>query len=113
MASSDRVGAARVVEPLERVLADGLEEAVPRLVAGAFGDDERLVDQLRDTVEHVDAIDAVASHHGFGGVEGEAAREHAEAVEDTPLQRCRGGRRTSRPPGAASDGARPRCGSRP
>ena len=61
MASSDCIGDACVVEPLERVLADRLEEAVPRLVTGALGDDERLVDQLGDTVEHVDAIDAVAA----------------------------------------------------
>ena len=81
MASSDRIGDACVVEPLERVLADRLEEAVPRS-SPALGDDERLVDQLGDTVEDVDAIDAVASYDGFGGVEGEAAREHAEAVEN-------------------------------
>ena len=48
----------------------------------AFGDHERLVDQLRDAVEHIERIDVVTADHRFRGVEGEAAREHAEAIQD-------------------------------
>ena len=46
------------------------------------GDHERLVDELRDAVEHVERIDVVAADDRLGGVEGEPTREHPEAVED-------------------------------
>ena len=87
VASSDDVTDAGVVEPFERVLPDRLEEAVAALVTALLGDNERLVNQLTHK-SSTSTPDAIASHDGFGGVEGEAAREHAEAVEDTPLQRC-------------------------
>ena len=54
------VGRALVVESFERVLADRLEETVSGAERRLVGDDERLVDELADAVEHVERFEAVA-----------------------------------------------------
>ena len=78
----------RVVESFERVLTDRLEQPVPGAGWGGVGDDERLVDELAEAVEHIEGLDPVAAATDFGGVEGEPTREDPEAVEELPFAWC-------------------------
>jgi hypothetical protein len=75
----------RVVEVFERVLADGLEQPVARGAIGLFlGNHQRLVDELPETVDHIELGSGV-DRHRLRRVQGEPAREHAQAVEQCLL----------------------------
>ena len=84
-----------VVELLERVFADGLEHAEAAAVAGEQG----VVGERGDAVQRVGAAD------GFGGLQREAADEHAELGEQALRRARRAGRSSSRSRRAASAGA--------
>ena len=81
---------------LQRERAGRFEQAIARL-ALAFGDHQRLVDQLREEVEHLPLIDALVARHALREFQPEAAGEDTEAPEhralfvgqqaDAPLQR--------------------------
>ena len=67
-------------------LAHGLQQAVARAAGGLVGDDERLVDEREDPVEHLPLLDTVARDDGFGRLDRERPREDRAAVEDPPLR---------------------------
>ena len=71
-----------LVEPFAGVLAQGLQQRVARgAVVGGLGHDERLRDQIRERVEHVEALDPVTRGDGGRGLDTERPGEHAETVE--------------------------------
>src|SRR5206468_13071544 len=57
------------------------ERAEATLALGGLSDEERLVDQAREQVEHVFLRDTVAGADPLGGGEGAAAGEDGEAPE--------------------------------
>ena len=67
-------------------LAHRLQQPVARGARGLVGDDERLVDQREDPVEHFPLVDTVAGDHRFRGLDRERTREHREPVEHAPLR---------------------------
>ena len=61
VAASDRRGVAARLESLLGVLADGLEQPVAHpAVVVVVGDDERLVDELAQHVDHIERVEVVA-----------------------------------------------------
>ena len=81
MARRDRRGVVALRQLLARVLADGLEHQVARAVVALLEHHERLLDQRREQVQHVLAVQRIAAAHRFGRGEVEAADEHAEPIE--------------------------------
>lgn len=80
MAFTRDVELAGLDQELEGVLADGLEQPVPRASSGALGDrDERLVHEAREDVER----ELRGDRPGGAGVE--AADEHRQASERLPV----------------------------
>ena len=69
--------------PVEGVGAQGLQQPVAGLATEALvGDDEALVDESADEVEHLGGVDVAArGHDRLGGFEGERSGEHAESPE--------------------------------
>ena len=82
VATAQRDRVATRVEALPRVLADGLEEAVTHPAVGVVGDDEGLVHQLTQHVDHIGRVELVAGQDRLRGREITATREHRQ-----PLQR--------------------------
>ena len=76
---------AGLAEPAERVLADRLQQAEPRLAALVVRPDQRLRHQAREQVQHLVAGDPVAATDRLGRVERPAAGEHRQAAEQDPL----------------------------
>ena len=70
------IGLAALREPRRRILADRLEQPVPR-IAVRQGEDHRLVDQPGERSEHVHVV---PDHH-LGGVEAEPAGKYGEPSE--------------------------------
>ena len=86
VASPPVVGRARLVELFPGVLAQRLEQVVAgRAVVRPLRDDHRFRDEVRQRVEHVEALDAVAADDCRRRVAVERAGEHTEAVEDEAL----------------------------
>ena len=80
------LGGAGLHQPFARILADGLEEAVPPF-AGRFtvNHHEGLTDQPRQQIEHVPLIDAVAPANVLRRLERPRAREHRQPAEYLPF----------------------------
>ena len=72
-------------QPLEPVLAHGLEQAVAHPGLGALGDHQRLVDQRSEQVEHVLGLDSLAGADRLCRLEGKAAGEDGQAAKQGPL----------------------------
>lgn len=80
------VGGTALVETLPAVLAQGLQQLVAGVLAGAgLGHHHGLGRQAGDRVDDVPAFHAVAGDHSGGRGQGEPPREHGQAVEDRPL----------------------------
>jgi len=80
------VGGAPLYEPLARVLADRLEEAVPPLTGDIVLDtDEGFADQLRQEVEHVAGVDPITTTDLLIGLERPPGWEHGQAAEQVPF----------------------------
>ena len=106
VAAPNRDGVATRFESLLGVLADGLEQPVAHpAVVVVVGDDERLVDQLTQHVDHIRRVELVAGQDRLGGRQVTAAGEHRQPVQRVTFGRGRAGRRTSRSCSAASGGA--------
>ena len=74
----------RFAEAVEGELADGFQQ--PVVAGGVVEQDEALVDEAADDVEHVVAGDVdIVGGHGFGGLQREGAPEHGQAAQDGPL----------------------------
>ena len=86
VAPADERGDLRRFQPLLRILADRLEKPVARLSGAVVGDDERLVDQLAEDVEHVDGIECVADQDRFGRDDVATAGEDREPVEGVAFE---------------------------
>jgi hypothetical protein len=78
----EAVEAAPGGEPLQSVVAHGLQEPVAVVLADLVELDHRLGDQTGDNVEEVEQIDVVVGNDGLGRFEGELTREHRELLED-------------------------------
>ena len=114
--------ASAAVEPLQRVLAQGLQQPVTDLPAGLAGapgtpgaggcdHDQGLVDEVAEEVHHRPRLDPLAAADRLGGLQAEVAGEDAEPAEQRPLL-PRGGARSSSPPArGASGGAGRRAGA--
>ena len=73
----DRFDLATGGQALPAVLAEDLEQAVARRsLAARLDDDERLVRQAREQVQHLVRLDAVAGADRLGRLERPPAREH-------------------------------------
>ena len=72
-----RLGVARRLQALQRVLADRLQHREARLAVHLAAPDEALVDERRQAVEHVRR----PARHGLGAGEVEAPHEHGQALE--------------------------------
>src|SRR5882762_9299830 len=80
------IGGAGLHEPFARILADGLEEAVPALAGElAVNNHEGLADQPRQQIEHVVLVDAVAFTYAFSGLERPRGWEHRQPAEQLPF----------------------------
>ena len=80
------LGVAGVVEALERVLTQGLEQAVTRGGVGAVVEDNhRLRDQVIERVADIPRRELVVSRDRGGGVGIEAPGEDPEAIEDRAI----------------------------
>ena len=87
MATPNPIGVARLDQPLLRILPDRLQHVVAGLGTGAIDDDERLVDQARQHVEHLVNGSVLVRDDELHGLEGAAAGEDRQAREDEPLHR--------------------------
>ena len=87
MRGPEPLAVAARVEVILRVLADRLEEPVAGLGRLRVGHDERSCDERGEELEHVVRLDDVARPDGFGRLEAEAAREHAEPLQQQLLAR--------------------------
>ena len=88
VAASNRGGVAARVESLLGVLADGLEQPVPHpAVVVVVGDDEGLVDQLTQHVDHIDDVEVVAGRTASAAGQVTAAREHRQPVQRVTFRR--------------------------
>ena len=85
--TADGIGVVGIDEAFLGVLADRLQHVVAGLGTGAVDDDERLVDQARQHVEHIVRGSVLARDDELRGFEGAAAGEDREAREDEPLHR--------------------------
>ena len=72
-------------QALLRVVADRLEHAIARLARRRFGQEQRLVDEPLEEVEHLVGDDGAAGRHRLGRLEGERPREHREPGEQRAL----------------------------
>jgi hypothetical protein len=82
MATASGRDLAGFIQPVGGELPDGLEEPESCLAAALLGNDEGLVHQTPDGVEHV-----LAGDHSLGGdrprrLQAETADEHGEPAED-------------------------------
>ena len=83
VAVPEGVALARLRQPLEAVLPQGLELVVATGLD--IGDDERLVDEVQEEVEDLARRQEVVAAHGFGGVERAPAGEDGEPGEQPAL----------------------------
>src|SRR5215469_12548338 len=71
------------------VLTDGVEHSITPDRSGTINrDDERLVDETGDQVEHLGVLDAITAHDRFCGLDREATAEYGQAPEDHTLRRA-------------------------
>src|SRR5678810_816019 len=79
--------AARTQQALSCVLPDGLEESIPSIAGRVFvSDDQRLVDETGQQVEHCRRFDALASTYSLRRLERPAAGKHREAAQQPPFR---------------------------
>ena len=79
-----RIGRFGETEP--SVLAHALEQAVPgRAVVALLGSDHRLVDEIRQHLDHVEVVERLEADHVAGGLQAEIAHEPTQATEPEPL----------------------------
>src|SRR4051812_30584094 len=64
-----RLDPGRVGQAIERELADRLEQSIPGVAGVIVHEYERLVDQLRQHIQHRVALDAVATNDFLRGLE--------------------------------------------
>ena len=86
VATSQRDRVAARVESLPGVLADGLEQPVAHPAVGVVDDDEGLVHQLPQHVDHIRRVEVVAGQDRLRGRQITATREHRQpvATRDVP-----------------------------
>ena len=88
MPLGERGRLARLVEPLARVQANGLEQAVAALAGGALvGGDKRLLDETCEHVGDARTVELAAGAHALDRLELEAAGEDREPTKQRPLVR--------------------------
>jgi hypothetical protein len=75
------VGFTGFAELLQSVLAYCLKQPVSRSAAGTLGDDQRLVDEQAELVEHLEAFDLAGACDGLGCVQIESAHEDGQPAE--------------------------------
>ena len=86
--SSERGGLARLVEPLARVQANGLEQPVAALAGGALvGGHQRLLDETSRARRRCPDVELAAGAHALDRLELEAASEGREPTKQRPLVR--------------------------
>ena len=85
VAAPDRGGVAAGFESLLGVLADALEQPVAHPAVVVVGDDERLVDELPQHVDHI----AATSRSSSASTASAAARSQPPAKTDSRSNACR------------------------
>ena len=83
MTGSRRGGLARLLEPLQRIVADGVEQ--PVALALGIVHDQRFLHQPREQVEELGLGDDALAADRLGCLDGESAREHAQPAQQRPL----------------------------
>ena len=86
VAVAERLELARLREPLERVLAHGLEEAVADGGGAVLGVYQRLVDQRREQIEDLLALEPVSGTYLLRRLEREPAGERGHAAKERLLR---------------------------
>ncbi len=81
-----RIGLATRDELFQPILSHGFEQAVPRLLARAIDDDQRLVHQPRQDLEDCGGGQVVTEAHRLHRFERELTGEHRQATEQRALQ---------------------------
>ena len=75
-----------LTQPFETVLAHGLQQTITLLVAVWFGENEGLIDQRRQQIEHVPLVDLARDAADVGrGRDAEASREGREPPKECAL----------------------------
>ena len=88
MPPAELVGIAGEVEALSGVLPKRLQHPVPRRVGGRdLGDQHRLRDQARETVDDVPGLEVASADDGRRGRRVEGPGEHTEPVEHQAVDR--------------------------
>ena len=113
VAGAYRIGFARLAELLQRVLPHRLQQPVSRWAAGVLGDNERLVNEQRELIEDLVALQVLVGDDGLRGVEVESAEEHRQSAEEHALEVSQQRMRPIDRGPQASVGAAPRCARRP
>jgi hypothetical protein len=85
MATAGGRDLAGFIQPVGSELPDGLEEPESCLAAALLGNDEGLVHQAPDGVEHVLAGDRSRGGDRTRGLQAEPAGEHGQPAEDDPV----------------------------
>ncbi len=101
------------VQPLRRVLLNRLEQPVARRAVALVDDDEALVDERRDELDHVARIDRFAGTDPLRGFERKAPDERRYRAEQRLFGLAQAGRSSSRSQHAASAGAAAACATVP
>ena len=88
VATSHRERVAARVESLAGVLADRLEQPVTHPAVVVVGDDEGLVHQLPQPVDHIGRVELLAGQDRLRGRKITATREHRQPVQriDAPSE---------------------------
>ena len=72
-----------VQEPMPCVLAHRLEQTIPCTAPRiSFEDNEGLVDEPTQMIQHLARINTIASAHAFGGFQRPRRREYAQPIEE-------------------------------
>ena len=87
VATSQRDRVATRVEAFPGVLADGLEQAVAHPAVGVVDDDEGLVDQLTQHVDHIGRVEVVVGEDRLRGRQITATREHRQPMQRMTFRR--------------------------
>jgi hypothetical protein len=85
MTCADDLGLTAFDEPLTRVDANRLQQAIPCRPIAGIGDDERLCNERSEQRDDAPRLDAVARANTFGSVERKAAGEDRETREEGAL----------------------------
>ena len=83
-----QLGAGPLGEAFGGVLADRLQQPVPRRTVKVFGLDQALVHQGGQQVQHLPVRGAAYRGDRFGGLQGPAPSEDRQPVEHHPLLRA-------------------------